>query len=505
MHLNNPQNHVVRAALTVFFFCILAPVSAVYPQSERIGLPQDPLPGLDAILAQPDEVETIKERTESVPKGSKNGRKFALEGRCPTTIYPEDTVEVQGLEGIYQTAGTDLTESQQNHVQFAFQPPHNKSTAATDIWNKYRVITGQASNDGDSLSNTSFYKMKLLPLTYGWIGVSIRSWPECRFILVTKDQSQFVYSELSLSERALENVRRYSDLVRTGDFWIQKYQNRLFVEYGTTSRDIMSFFNQENVKKFVAGMPSQRLTVQMVATKAIEIAEKHYRIALDHLAQKNYSSALKELDLVVQLKPALSKGYLARGAVRYELHRYKEALEDFKQAVDIAPENRDAQMQLSDAYIKTGDTEGAFSHLRRAIHLPPQDGKPQYAFSALSALTGDLVFEGGTWCVEAAKINPSFKSCFEAHWKVDADEKARSAKSSSSLSSDQQDFLSGLFTFLGAAVVIGALTGSSHDSVTSTFDPIVSSPVRSRLQVCTKKCTRAAGTVNGQYCSEVCY
>jgi tetratricopeptide (TPR) repeat protein len=431
---------------------------------------------------------------------------FVLEGACPT-IAKEESLEIPGLEGIYRAITPGLKSEGEQYIHFAYQPPPKRRSNRSDNMRKYRVVKGSRFGAGSVASGETSYAVKFLPLTNGFLGVIEKTRPDCRFVVLTKEHEQFVFTELQVPEQVAAQWSEYENLVRFGDSWIQRHETRLFVKYGDTSRALVAFFNRDGAWKPFSSATRHTLVAHMSTEEAKKLAQDRYAQGAAFLEKNDYTNALQEFDRVVQLTPSLPDGYLARGSAHYALQHYANALQDFNNVLDITPDNRDAWLKAADASIQTGDTESAFGKLRRAGFLDPQDGAAQYAFFSLSVVTGDRLSEAWGKCRQAADLNPAYKSCLDVMLKKDAEEQPSSTGASHKLARDQQDFLRTILGAIVIGIVAGALSGSDDDSqgASSGYDSS-SRPEnpRAKMKSCTRKCVKAAGKTDGEYCTESC-
>ena len=72
-----------------------------------------------------------------------------------------------------------------------------------------------------------------------------------------------------------------------------------------------------------------------------------------------------------------------------EIGRYDEAIEAFKQAIDIKPDYVNAHHNLGIAYGKLGRHDEAIKAFKRAIHLKPDDTDTHYNLGLAYLLVGD--------------------------------------------------------------------------------------------------------------------
>mmetsp|Transcript_25347 Transcript_25347/g.70913 ORF Transcript_25347/g.70913 Transcript_25347/m.70913 type:complete len:132 (-) Transcript_25347:362-757(-) len=72
------------------------------------------------------------------------------------------------------------------------------------------------------------------------------------------------------------------------------------------------------------------------------------------LQLKKVGKALQDAEEVIKLKPDWEKGFYRKGSVLEAMERYQEALDCYRQAAEINPDNRDIQLKVKNVtrYIK---------------------------------------------------------------------------------------------------------------------------------------------------------
>jgi tetratricopeptide (TPR) repeat protein len=93
---------------------------------------------------------------------------------------------------------------------------------------------------------------------------------------------------------------------------------------------------------------------------------------------------------VTRLAPELALAWFNLGLVERQRGRLLEAIGAYRQALDLAPQQADAQRTQSAAQLLAGDIPGARDGFRRAITLLESQGQPQQA-RALAQQAGALV------------------------------------------------------------------------------------------------------------------
>src|SRR5262249_1146957 len=114
-------------------------------------------------------------------------------------------------------------------------------------------------------------------------------------------------------------------------------------------------------------------------TRALESnpknADAHYNRGLAHLPLKEHDPAVAGLHPVLEIGPG-EKVYSERGLARLRQGKYKAAIQDFTQAVRMAPTDSEAYFNRGVAYLRARDNDAAIADFTEAIRL--ETGKPAY-------------------------------------------------------------------------------------------------------------------------------
>ena len=119
--------------------------------------------------------------------------------------------------------------------------------------------------------------------------------------------------------------------------------------------------------------------------------EIYKRLALALRYQKKYDEAISYAKQSIDKKPDDVDAKILLGNIYFEMARYADAIEQYRKALDIAPENPTALYNLASALIKTGDEFAAAEYLKRAASI---DKFGEIAYRASSSL-GILYTEKG--------------------------------------------------------------------------------------------------------------
>ncbi len=88
-------------------------------------------------------------------------------------------------------------------------------------------------------------------------------------------------------------------------------------------------------------------------------AAQHYRAALVHLQNRDWTKAVSELSNAIAADPKLAVAYAARGSARFGLGKYRDAAEDYRNALLLDPKLATPVYGLAECYRVLGDARHA--------------------------------------------------------------------------------------------------------------------------------------------------
>eukprot|EP01079_Euglenida_sp_SAG-EU17-18_P004740 gene4740-865_t len=141
----------------------------------------------------------------------------------------------------------------------------------------------------------------------------------------------------------------------------EKFQARYAAEGGQTPEQLKEKGNE----KMKAG--SHREAADLY-TKAVELDPKNpvyygnRAAAWTHL--KEFNKAIADCDKALALDPRYAKALSRKGTAQFWLERYQDAIESYKRALEISPDDQGYQRDL----------QNAEDHLKKQSQLPPVGG-----------------------------------------------------------------------------------------------------------------------------------
>jgi predicted Zn-dependent protease len=121
--------------------------------------------------------------------------------------------------------------------------------------------------------------------------------------------------------------------------------------------------------------------VDKVASPLLEVADNGHpdaplilsTLAVAYMNYLRYTPAYACLSRWIELRPDSSRAYEYRGWVLERLNRRKEALTDYRKALDIAPDLVPARLQLAQILLDENQPVEALDHLERLYRQAPDD------------------------------------------------------------------------------------------------------------------------------------
>jgi tetratricopeptide (TPR) repeat protein len=112
-----------------------------------------------------------------------------------------------------------------------------------------------------------------------------------------------------------------------------------------------------------------------------ELAPAHGSLAAILAAQGELEAAAGHFTEAIRLErnpAAIARYHYQRGRVYRQRNQPRQAVEDFERAVALSPDFAKAYLELGIARVESQDNQGAFTALRRAVELAPQDPDARY-------------------------------------------------------------------------------------------------------------------------------
>lgn len=121
-----------------------------------------------------------------------------------------------------------------------------------------------------------------------------------------------------------------------------------------------------NLFAFVSLVVLFAITADITSGASWDDLKAQYRRLLD---SSNYQDSLLVADQMIQLEPRNSYGYVAKGNALKSLYRLSEAVDNYKQSVELNNKERFiGYRQIGSVYVMLGDFDSAVKYFNKAIN-----------------------------------------------------------------------------------------------------------------------------------------
>lgn len=128
---------------------------------------------------------------------------------------------------------------------------------------------------------------------------------------------------------------------------------------------------QENNCLDAINLFSNALAQAKQTTSLVDTATLYFYRGSCYNELADYSNAIEDFSLAIQMNPTFSNAYLGRGVTLSNLGQYDRAIHDYNEAIKIDPDLSNAYLNRGLAYYATGSFEYAVSDFDKAITLNP--------------------------------------------------------------------------------------------------------------------------------------
>jgi tetratricopeptide (TPR) repeat protein len=135
------------------------------------------------------------------------------------------------------------------------------------------------------------------------------------------------------------------------------------------------------------------------------MAEEHIKLGMIYFQDKEFPEAKKQFLLALDQDKKNSDAWFGLGLCDNIQGDYKDAVKDFKTALELKPGFAEAHNNLADAYLKLGDIESAEKEVKEAIRLGG-DNLCWYRLTYAEVLFARKEIEYGCAELALAKKNP---------------------------------------------------------------------------------------------------
>ncbi len=115
-------------------------------------------------------------------------------------------------------------------------------------------------------------------------------------------------------------------------------------------------------------------------------ARQYYEGGVQLIQQRRYGEALNYLNKSLELEPALTVGYVARGSTLIGLRRFAEAAVDYQYSLKLDPARSDALYGLAESYRGMNRIDDARAYYQRYVASNAPDVRPELQSDARTKL-----------------------------------------------------------------------------------------------------------------------
>jgi tetratricopeptide (TPR) repeat protein len=128
--------------------------------------------------------------------------------------------------------------------------------------------------------------------------------------------------------------------------------------------------------------------LQQLRTQTANADAALLRMAQAYASQKDFSSAQRVVEEILQRSATDSRGLLLKGRLLQQAGKRDEALTQFKLATQANPESAELQFALGQSFAARGDLDQARTAFNRVLQLNPRAAAAQTELARIDLLTG---------------------------------------------------------------------------------------------------------------------
>jgi len=121
-----------------------------------------------------------------------------------------------------------------------------------------------------------------------------------------------------------------------------------------------------------------------------QLAKRHLRKGYDHYKENRFKKALEELSQAIEIDPENAEAYFWRARAFIRMGQYDEAIGDLRAVVDLNPRYSPAYDNLGWLFMRRNKYDQSLTHLDKSIELKPDNGWAHYMRSRIFFKKGDL-------------------------------------------------------------------------------------------------------------------
>jgi tetratricopeptide (TPR) repeat protein len=131
-------------------------------------------------------------------------------------------------------------------------------------------------------------------------------------------------------------------------------------------------------------------TFEMLDTEAASEANRVMAEGIQRFRADDFEGAVESFRRAVEISPDNAQAYVSLGSTYMRINRQAEAARAFRRAIDLDPTDATAHVGLGQAHKLSGDPDNAIVELNRALELDPENADAAYTLALVYMDLGDL-------------------------------------------------------------------------------------------------------------------
>lgn len=194
--------------------------------------------------------------------------------------------------------------------------------------------------------------------------------------------------------------------------WVESWEKHLQQPLSEELRKILGKLLQADYQQRYQSveeiLQDLNLPSQPIRTKN---AEDYYNEGIEKLDRKDYQGAIEDFNQAIKIAPDHGEAHLKRGNSRYFLGNKQSVIEDYTRAIEINPNYAEAYSNRGDLCYELGDYQAAIKDYNQAIEINPNYANAYFKRGIVRIYLGDyqVAIEDYT---QAVKINPNYAESY---------------------------------------------------------------------------------------------
>jgi len=139
------------------------------------------------------------------------------------------------------------------------------------------------------------------------------------------------------------------------------------------------------------GVPSEKGaagTAREAPEKPVD-AESHYLRGLRYASSNRYAEAIDEYRKALKVEPDNVDAYIGLGLAYYKIDRYLDAVEAYNHALKLRPDSKSIHNKVGTIYLILGEYPAAIKAFKQALSIDDKDPSSHFNLAIANFLKGD--------------------------------------------------------------------------------------------------------------------